>query len=115
MSTQLGARIFAVVAEGISGSYGFRLFAGGSLVRDFMSVDGKVETNAGTPLPEETGFDYESPFEDDVFNLMQRISVDVGDLDVPFLIKTFGDDAMASALSAPMSKPQSTKPWWKFW
>ncbi|HEY7639986.1 MAG TPA: hypothetical protein VH814_09695 [Steroidobacteraceae bacterium] len=63
--------IFAWVCEGVSASYGFRIFSP-ELRRDVLAVGGSVETDVGPRLAEEQNMDWAEANETDILALAMR-------------------------------------------
>jgi hypothetical protein len=68
-------RIFQILLEGTSGTAGFTWWAGGKCVRDWMSQEGEVFKNEGTPLPEEKRAFAKRDHEQAVLQLLTSLTV----------------------------------------
>ena len=79
LSALLDCRIFTMVCEGVSNTYGWSLYSGGRKSRGFLSEDGVVKENFGEPLSAEAGIDLTDVFEDEVLAVMKATAVDFGD------------------------------------
>lgn len=75
LSKRWNTRIVAWICEGTSGTYGFSLYENGELLRQILSVDGKLSQIVGEPLPEEDGLEWEHACEDDIFVLIEHFGV----------------------------------------
>lgn len=71
-------RILGWICEGASGTYAIAVFDNGKKVRDALYVDGELRENNGSPLPEETGVDWSSPYEDDILGIADRMGAPFG-------------------------------------
>jgi len=87
--------IFAWVCEGVSVSYGFRVF-NPELRRDLLAVGGSVETDAGTRLPEEQGLDWGQADETDILALAKRLGApyDYFSADRSYVVYTLDESHM---------------------
>lgn len=124
---QLNTEIFGVIAEGTSGSYAFWRYAP-DLQRSYFTVAGEVETDSGTPLPQEQGLDLPNLFEDGVLLLMERMGLPWSALErcPSYDVWTLDESHMATAVPPAPAPPPSAgpppppppvqpRPWWKFW
>mgnify|MGYP001545905326 CR=1 FL=1 len=106
LSAELKARVVGVVAEGVSASYGYHVFADGQQVRGFLRVDGELVDDHGAPLPEEAGIALQDVGESEVFDLLGRFGVDYdaleGETDFVLWPLTFtGEDADSAVGDMP--------------
>ncbi len=104
----------AFATQGTSGFAGFQLFEGGTLRREILSNDGKVET-AGDPLPAERGIDAGRKFYLDEIRALQRaLGLSFGSWDEargPFVAVRALDTTDGPDPTAGIKR----RPWWKFW
>ena len=126
--------IFTWVCEGISASYGFRVF-NPELRRDLLAVGGSVKTDVGTRLPEEQGLDWGQADETDILSFATRLGApyDYFSTDRSYVVYTLDEshmpvpDAAGVNLTEQPFRPEDIvarvvgrvpiekKPWWKFW
>jgi hypothetical protein len=122
-----GTRIFAWICEGVSRTYGFKLFAP-DLVRDVLAVGGEVLTNDGVALPQEGGVNWTSCSEREVMRIADRFGAafDGFSRDRTYEILTLDESHMPtpdlSGVSMEMPfRPEDLvvrvvkRPWWKIW
>ena len=109
LSKKLNSRIFGMVCEGTSGSYGFWLYDRDKK-RSFLSTDGEITDNFGEPLPGESALNKNDIFEDDILLLMKSLGFDYDQISKVnhFIIKELD----VSTFSIEQS--EKSKPWWKF-
>jgi hypothetical protein len=71
------ANAFVFLLEGVSGSYLFEWWTGGSRRRKWFSQGGSIQIDEGTPLPEEQKVRAEAPDdeEDQIFLLMNELTL----------------------------------------
>jgi hypothetical protein len=105
----------AFATQGTAGFAGFRLFEGGTLRREIVGCDGKVETK-GEPIPAERGIDIHPKFYLDQIWALQRalgLSFDFWDgAPGPFVAVRVVD---TTAPPAPPRIAARKRPWWRFW
>jgi len=113
------SQVFAWVCEGVSGSYGFRLFEP-CLVRDVFYVGGELVMDSGTPIAQELGTDWPACSEDQMLAVAERLGApfDLPDEDRPYTVYTLDESAMAppevdDREAAGRATP--SRPWWRFW
>jgi hypothetical protein len=126
--------ILVWVCEGISGTYGFRMFAP-ELRREILSAGGLIESDIGDRLAEENGIEWASATEDDVLTVAKRLGApyDYLSVDREYSIYTLDEshlpDPDISNLEgdelpfAPEGRAArvvdrvtpAKKPWWKLW
>jgi hypothetical protein len=120
-------RIFSWICEGVSRSYGFTMFAPG-VVRDVLSVGGKIVTNGGTRIAEEGALNWASCSEQDVMHMAERLGApfDVFSNDRKYEIYTLDESKMPVPDLSRMPKGMPfrsedlvvravKRPWWKLW
>lgn len=110
----LKVSIFGMLCEGISGSYGFWLYQP-QLRRGYLRVDGTVEQDIGSPIPEEGGVDLAHLFEDDVLLIMRRLGVSFQELELveDYEVWTLDTSHFIPPVAAGPSR--QPKPGWKVW
>lgn len=118
VSSGYKTRLFGMICESTSGTYGFNLYDN-QKVRGFLSVDGEVFEDYGMPLQEEAELDKLQVFASDILKIMKGIGVDYNRLEMAnrFIVKEL-DEVKDSASTMNTSKPtlsQSQKSWWRFW
>lgn len=75
-SLSKGGRVFCIIAESASGGLGFELHEHGCQVRRWLEVEGVVDANEGSPLPEEPiGLFTSEPDENDDRDFWKAISI----------------------------------------
>jgi hypothetical protein len=91
LSRDLPARIFGMVCEGTSGTYGFNLYENGEKVRDLCSEDSQIVADSGTPLEIESRIDKSHLFVDDILLVMSSMGVSYEDYTNagPWVVKGF--------------------------
>lgn len=119
VSSEFQTRIFGLICESTSGTYGFN-FYNNQKVRDFLSVNGEVVEDFGIPMQEEAEFDKSQVFEADILKIMEEIGVDYNSLETVenFIVKELDEDGNSAAkldIPNPTIIPQNRKPWWQFW
>src|SRR5262245_12106114 len=120
-------RVFAWVCEGVSASYGFKLFAP-ELVRDVLSVDGEVVTDVGPATPHESGVNWSSCSEREVMRIADRLGApfDGFTKNRTYEIYTLDESHMPTpdlsgvSMDMPFRAEDLVarvvrRPWWKFW
>ena len=114
LSTRLATRVLILVCEGVSGTYQLTLFDRGQTVRDFLLVDGQIQTNEGA-LPAENGRLNANTFEDDIIDVAESIGFDYWTHEHAqhFVVFKYPETEPAAAPSPAASPP--ARPWWKFW
>lgn len=98
--------IFAWVCEGVSASYGFRVFKP-ELCRDLLAVDGSVATDVGAPLREEQGIEWGRADEADVLALAARLGApyDYFSADRSYVVYTLDESHMSVSAEERPSVP----------
>ena len=71
-------RVFGWICEGASGTYAIAVFDNGKKIRNAFYVDGELHEDNGSPLPEESGVDSSSPYEDDILRIADRMGASFG-------------------------------------
>jgi hypothetical protein len=120
-------KIFSWICEGVSRSYGFKMFAPG-VVRDVLAVGGKIVTNGGARITEEGEVNWESCSERDVMHTADRLGApfDGFSNDRTYEIYTLDESYMLvpDLSGVPTEMPFRAedlvvrvvkRPWWKFW
>lgn len=120
-------RIFSWICEGVSRSYGFKMFAP-SVVRDVLAVGGKIVTNGGARVAEEDGLNWELCSERDVMRIADRLGApfDGFSNDRTYEIYTLDESTMpVPDLSGRQTKMSFSanrlvvrvvkRRWWKLW
>jgi hypothetical protein len=89
ISRELSSRIFGMICEGVSGTYGYILYESGKKVRDFLSVSGEIVEDHGIPLEIESQIDKSEIFDNDVLGVMNHLGVSYEDYlnAKPYLVK----------------------------
>ncbi|WP_276480204.1 hypothetical protein [Paraflavitalea pollutisoli] len=115
--------VFSLQTIGTSGCYGFHYYHLEKL-RSFFNEDGKVVDNFGKPLPEETGYNFNTDaFYDDIHGLARNLGINLDNAANVgrYIVKHLSDNTAVDFL-APQSlqqqQPDHTavrKPWWKIW
>jgi hypothetical protein len=120
-------RIFSWICEGVSRSYGFKMFAPG-VVRDVLAVGGKVVTNGGARVAEEGALNWAACSERDVMQIAERLGApfDGFSNDRAYEIYTLDESHMPvpDLSGMPTAMPfraedlvvrVAKRPWWKLW
>jgi hypothetical protein len=79
VSSELKSRVFGMICEGTSGTYGFTLFDN-KKIRGLLSTNSQIVEDFGVQLPSESKFDKSKIFEDDIVLVMRDMGVDYGKL-----------------------------------
>jgi hypothetical protein len=105
-ATENATDIFAWVCEGVSASYGFRVFKP-ALSRDLLVVDGSVETDVGTRMPEEHGLDWSQADDADILALASRLGApfDYLETDRSYVVYTLDESHMHVPVEERSSVP----------
>jgi hypothetical protein len=109
ISRRLGTQLCGLVCEGVSGTYGFILFRGGTTVRRFCSTNGVVADDAGEPLPAESDFDKSRATESGVIDVLGRLGFDYWSLERADRVLIYCEAA------PPMARLAGKEPWWRIW
>lgn len=124
VSRALSVPVFSLHTVGTSSCYGFYYFDRVKL-RSFFNEDGKVVDDSGTPLPQETGFNFNADtFYDDIHGLACNLGIDLSNASRAgrYLVRYLSynealDDVAPRTLEQlyEQATPAPRKPWWKFW
>jgi len=120
-------RVFSWICEGVSRSYGFKMFAPG-VVRDVLAVGGKIVTNGGARVSEEGEVNWGACSERDVMRIAERLGApfDGFSNDRAYEIYTLDESQMPvpDPSGMPTKMPFRSedllvrfvkRPWWKLW
>lgn len=97
---QFDVQIFGCIAEGCSGTYAFYKYAPKKL-RALFTLEGEIIEDFGSPLPEESGIAKDSLFEDDIFEITERMGFPTdafGDPDLKILIAELDESQTEESL-----------------
>ena len=119
LSKVLGAKVFTMICEGASGTYSFALTENGKQ-RVFLSIEGEIHENEGTPIPEEEGVNLETLFQDDVLLIMEKLGVNYTNIETHSEFDVWELDegqieVPKEYLQNTLKTEQKKKSWWKFW
>lgn len=77
LSQHLQAEIFTCMIQTTSGSFAFAKYHK-TLLREFISIEGNIQADFGSPLEEEAGLPIkESIFTEDIFTLAKNFGIDL--------------------------------------
>jgi hypothetical protein len=133
-SIQFGS-VITMICEGVSGSYGYWIYRNGERVRNVLVVDTKIVEQFGESLPEESGIDFTSLYEVNMFQILTKLGFNFYDLDKANSYRTLEYleiQPCSKSRSVPVRNPylellrsgknpsraivpERKKPWWKFW
>ena len=104
------ARLFALVCDGTSGSYGF-VSVRGAATRALLASGHAVVQDVGPVLEEEAGIHRDPPGEDDVKQVLERVAFPFAAIEEPgpwqvLTLEQHHDEAVSAATG---------RPWWRFW
>ena len=75
-SRHWNTRVVGWLCEGASGTYGLTVFQSGQKLREVLVRDGEIAVNQGVRLPEELNIDWNEAWEDDVFEVAERLGAE---------------------------------------
>lgn len=97
---QFDVQIFGCIAEGASGTYAFYKYAP-KKIRALFVLEGEIIEDFGSPLEEESGIAKDSLFEDDIFEITERMGFPTGafgDPDLKILIVELDESQIEESL-----------------
>jgi hypothetical protein len=116
------ARVFSMVSDGSTGTYGFALVQGPATRAWFTTASG-TSLDVGEPLREEVGLDKEHPCEEELVGVMERIAFPYSAIDDSgtwqvLTLEAAGETLHAMAAGAGVGVDggsRGKRPWWRFW
>jgi hypothetical protein len=121
VSRRLGSQVCGLVCEGVSGTYGFNVFRGGSKVRGFCSTNGVITEDEGAALPEEAEFEHSRASETSVIETLARIGFDYWNLERADRVLVYCPGrpgpwaAPTAGQSGGAAERKRSRSWWRFW
>lgn len=115
ISKKYAAKVFVLMTQGTSSSYGFSLYDNDNK-REFFVTGGTININTGTPLEEEQNFNINgNVFYDDIHGLATTLGIDFSRAEqlTSFIVKEFRHEPVPE--TKPATETAKTKPWWKVW
>jgi hypothetical protein len=119
ISSKLNAPVHTFIIQTTSNSFAFASY-NQIKQRQFMSIEGNITEDTGTPMSEESGLNINNQiFVDDILKLANKIGIDMeGKNAKAFTVKQLGynEELKMQLNSFQTVQPQrSKKAWWKFW